>query len=337
MKILKRLGLVLALLIVLLILIGFFLPRHVKIERSRVMKAEPQTIYHLVNDLHAWKDWSPWFQLDTAVEMTFGGPSAGSGAFFTWSSKNPDVGQGKLSITKSVPNDTIEMTMDFMQNGLADAAFYFNPTPEGTEVTWAFSTDLGNNPLARYFGLLMERFIGTDYERGLLSLSDLADKSPSTTLSKHDDFSIEVVDTPPMLHVSIVDTCSPAEIAKTLGVCYGSLMQYLGSKGVQPNGPPLAYYHAYNPQQIVVEAALPFEGKLEGRGRIRVRKIDAGRAVMASFRGAYEKTELAHTAIQKWMAEEKKAPSGSPFEVYITDPMLEKDTAKWLTQVYYPL
>ena len=29
--------------------------------------------------------------------------------------------------------------------------------------------------------------------------------------------------------------------------------------------------------------------------------------------------------------------NGAPMEVYVTDPMLEKDTTKWITEVYYPV
>jgi effector-binding domain-containing protein len=28
---------------------------------------------------------------------------------------------------------------------------------------------------------------------------------------------------------------------------------------------------------------------------------------------------------------------GAPWEVYVTDPMVEKDTAKWQTDIYYPV
>jgi hypothetical protein len=42
-------------------------------------------------------------------------------------------------------------------------------------VTWAFDTDFGYNLVGRYFGLMLPRSIGADYEKGLANLKDLAE------------------------------------------------------------------------------------------------------------------------------------------------------------------
>ena len=43
----------------------------------------------------------------------------------------------------------------------------------------------------------------------------------------------------------------------------------------------------------------------------------------------------AHEAIHQWLTANNKTAIGSPWEVYANDPILEKDTAKWQTDVYY--
>jgi hypothetical protein len=55
------------------------------------------------------------------------------------------------------------------------AVWTIEPEGDGSRVTWAFDTDLGMNPMARYMGLAFERFIGPDYERGLAKLKQLAE------------------------------------------------------------------------------------------------------------------------------------------------------------------
>ncbi len=37
-------------------------------------------------------------------------------------------------------------------------------------MTWGLYSDLGNNPLMRYLGLVMEKFIGEDFDEGLVNL-----------------------------------------------------------------------------------------------------------------------------------------------------------------------
>ena len=53
--------------------------------------------------------------------------------------------------------------------------------------------------------------------------------------------------------------------------------------------------------------------------------------------GPYELTAKAHTAIHEYIGAHNKKIIGAPWEVYVTDPGLEKDTAKWETDVYYPV
>jgi hypothetical protein len=43
-----------------------------------------------------------------------------------------------------------------------------------TEVTWSMETDLGYNPIARYFGLFFDKMIGDDFEKGLDNLNTIA-------------------------------------------------------------------------------------------------------------------------------------------------------------------
>ena len=41
---------------------------------------------------------------------------------------------------------------------------------ENTKVTWSNEGDLGANPINRYFGLMMDRMMGPDFEEGLNNL-----------------------------------------------------------------------------------------------------------------------------------------------------------------------
>ncbi len=52
---------------------------------------------HLV-DFHAWQAWSPWEDIDPAMERTHGGPDAGEGASYAWSG-NRKAGAGRMEIT----------------------------------------------------------------------------------------------------------------------------------------------------------------------------------------------------------------------------------------------
>jgi len=42
-------------------------------------------------------------------------------------------------------------------------------------VKWGFATDMGMNPIARWMGLMMDRWVGADYQKGLARLKDLVE------------------------------------------------------------------------------------------------------------------------------------------------------------------
>lgn len=62
----------------------------------------------------------------------------------------------------------------------------------------------------------------------------------------------------------------------------------------------------------------------------------AGKAVKLAYHGGYNDIMAAHEAIGKYM-NEKNLTSEVTMEEYVTDPMTEKDSTKWLTNIYYIL
>ena len=63
----------------------------------------------------------------------------------------------------------------------------------------------------------------------------------------------------------------------------------------------------------------------------------AGKVLLVRYFGSYEKTALAHEAIDSFIKENQVEVTGPPWETYVTDPDIEKDTALWETDIYYPI
>jgi hypothetical protein len=54
----------------------------------------------------------------------------------------------------------------------AQGSFTLEPDRGGTKVTWADSGQVGRNPFARYFVLLLDPMLGPDLQRGLDTLKE---------------------------------------------------------------------------------------------------------------------------------------------------------------------
>ena len=109
-------------------------------------------------------------QRDPDVQLSYSGPGAGVGNTMTWVSEDPQVGSGSQEIVVSEENALVQSVLDFGEMGTGEARFDLAPDGDGTEVTWTFDTDLGMNPAMRYLGLMMDSWLGQDFETGLARL-----------------------------------------------------------------------------------------------------------------------------------------------------------------------
>lgn len=175
--ILKYIGLA----ILVLVAIAYILPGSVQVQRATVIDAAPGEVFALVNSFENFNQWSPWFERDPDGDYTIEGPGEGVGARMTWASEKPDVGSGSQEIIESVPDRLVRTKLDFGDMGDAKAFFEIEPRGDDrTHLVWGFDTDLGLNPVSRYFGLMFERWIGPDYEHGLAKLKALAEDQAVT-------------------------------------------------------------------------------------------------------------------------------------------------------------
>jgi len=176
MKTLKRVLAGIVAVIILLVVIGYLLPRQVHVERSIAINAPQAKVFDALNGFKRFNEFSPWAALDPNTQYTYAGPESGVGAQMSWVSADSKVGSGTNEIVESTPPDFIRTRLDFGGQGPAEATFKFERADGGTKVTWGFDCDLGNNPIARYAGLMFDKWIGGDYEKGLARLKEVMEQ-----------------------------------------------------------------------------------------------------------------------------------------------------------------
>jgi Polyketide cyclase / dehydrase and lipid transport len=169
-------GIVIWIVVVILVLLGivagagFLLPGKYRVERSVVISAPPVAIFPTINTLGQWPEWTAWTtQRYPDMKVSFSGPEAGVGARYEWEGKS--VGHGELQITASSPDQGITYDLEFGHGKyISVGTIQMARDGNGTKVTWSNEGELDLNPISRYFGLLMDRFMGPDFETGLKNL-----------------------------------------------------------------------------------------------------------------------------------------------------------------------
>jgi hypothetical protein len=166
----------LAVLIVVFLIVAAFQPEDFRVERSITISAPAALAFDQVNDLHKWQEMSPYAKLDLATKYTFTGPSAGPDAALAWVG-NSKVGEGKMTITESRPNELVKMRLDFEKpfKSTCEAEFTFKPAGDQTTVMWGMSGKKIFVTKAMGLIMSMDKMVGGQFEEGLANLKTIAE------------------------------------------------------------------------------------------------------------------------------------------------------------------
>lgn len=152
-------------------------PDTFRIQRATSIKAPPEKVFPLVNDLRAHGAWSPWEKKDPAMKRAFSGPASGKGAVYEWDG-NKEIGKGRLEITDLSPPSKVTMKLDFVRPFEAHNVVEFTLDAKGgtTNVTWAMH---GPQPyMAKIMSLFIDcdAMVGKEFETGLANLKAIAER-----------------------------------------------------------------------------------------------------------------------------------------------------------------
>lgn len=174
MKILKRVLLVVGVIIGLLLIVSLFLPASFKVERTTTVQAPPDSVYKLLADFKEWNSWSPWLEKEPTMQFERSAETNKVGSFQKW--KSQSQGNGEMTFSTLDPGKTVGYKLVFDESMQSDGQLALSPEGDATKVTWTMTGDAGMNPVARYFGLMMDGFVGPDFEKGLANIKKVAEK-----------------------------------------------------------------------------------------------------------------------------------------------------------------
>ncbi len=170
----KKVMIIIAAVLLLLLLIAALLPKEYKVEKRTItIAADISNVFVQVADFENWKNWNLWTPADSLVKYFISTPSTGSGAYYTWSGKN--VGKGKQTIIKIEQNKSIEIELQYEGTEPAINLWTFEGDGKQTTVSWSISGKT-QFPMGRFFGLLMDNFLGGDLEKNLENLKMLCEQ-----------------------------------------------------------------------------------------------------------------------------------------------------------------
>ncbi|MGD1844532.1 MAG: SRPBCC family protein [Salibacteraceae bacterium] len=330
MKIVKILGISLLGLIVLVVVASLFFPDRMKFERSLVMSASPDAIYEEVANFEKWEAWSPWIKMDPTIVNAYEHSDLGPNTVMKWTST--ESGDGLQTITEMVKNEKIVTKLNFSDwPGDNFATWTFEEVEGGTKVTWSMNGAPAMLPF-RPLVALMQGTVEKSYDMGLAAIKEIAEKKPSISWE-------EVTIDAPRWAIAIRDTISIDEMATIHGKCYGKIATFLSENNIEIADKPLCVNHGWDPKNnfIDLELAIPVADSIAVGEGMNMCQIPAQKAMMYRYYGAYDAMEPTYEMLFADLQRKGIELSGPSWEIYVTDPMEEKDQSKVETDLYFPI
>jgi effector-binding domain-containing protein len=333
MKFLKKAGVVLVILFAVYLIACLFLPGVVVVEREKNIKADQSALFGLVNTIKKWNYWNPWNKLDPEWKVEYFGPDDGNYSGYDWKSERSDLGNGRLFITNSVPNDSITVKIYFEGRDTSLVKFYFTAKDSFVNVKQTMVTKVGF--LQRVFpGLMIEKMIGKYFDQGLNSLDSLSKTPiaiPAAGISGIKSFTIKNA-------LSVLDSCPEKDLSFQIAKAYQRIQDAM-TADMQMAGSPFCIYHAVSADKVVFEAALPVN-KVGGKSSdpaVKAISVNEKKVLVYNFFGSYSEIRNGYAKIAEYLEEKNLKQNGNSMEEFVSDRMAETDPDKWLTKIYVPV
>jgi len=322
------------------VIVGLYLPRTMHVERSIVIDRPASSVFVLLNEFSTYPEWSPWSERDPDTVFSYSGPASGTGARMDWDGDPRLVGRGWQEITQSIPWSMIRMQLEFDQMGRATSYFQLDPLANGVNLTWGFDMELVSGQeffsglMMRYFGLLFDRWIGTDYEQGLKRFKAFAETLPAADFSDL-NVSIVQVEAVDILYVALGSRESASGVAESLAAAYREISDLMSEQSIEMQSQPMAITRAWDAEDYEFDAAIPVPpGEFALSGRVRLGTSPAGRAVRVIHQGPYDRMPASYAKLAAYMAAHGLKEGRVSWEQYISDPA-KTPPGEAITHIYF--
>lgn len=336
MKLLKRLSISLAAIIIVYIALCFIGPKSYEGQSTLEIDAPASMIFEKVIDLSSWSQWSPGLMADTTLQLEFGEKKSGIGSSFDW--KGSDNRKGKVEVIDAETNTYIKTKMSFSGwDGSNYGIWNFTPTEKNkTQVEWSVDSDKNIGFFMRGMMFLngSNKALTQSFKKGLKKLKSLLEnerKALKKVKVKEKEF--------PQRTFLIKRAEVPMEnIPSYYAENFGILAKAIMTQKTEMDGMPCGLFYNWNTasQSTDMAAAIPVKEIFDMKD-VNFSTIPGGKALFVDHYGEYHTVTVAHKAIQAYAMKNGLDISMPCVEEYMNDPSLVNDPAEIHTRIIYYL
>lgn len=179
MGILKKILVILILIVAIVLVAAYFMPKNYAIEREITINKPVDTVFNYVKYLKNQNQFSVWANIDPKMKSTYKGTDGTVGSISAWESEVKEVGVGEQEITNITEGKRIDFALRF-KKPMEDTAVGFMSTESvsgnQTKVKWGISGVMPYPMNIMLPMMKMDQMIGNDLQKGLENLKDKMEK-----------------------------------------------------------------------------------------------------------------------------------------------------------------
>lgn len=164
----------------------FLLPNTLAVTRTIAIERPRATVFAQANDLRLVREWWPYYnRLDPVEDYSFSEGEPGPGQVMRWRSESRELGNGRMQIVRSEPNQSVA-TIVYLERANLETLMEITPTQGERGVPWsavaltvsAQCDDTWVNVPCRYMNLILRRIIERELDSGLAKLKQEVEELP---------------------------------------------------------------------------------------------------------------------------------------------------------------
>jgi effector-binding domain-containing protein len=304
---------VLGLLLLAFISIYFIIPQYIIAKSVTRVDVTDANAFNFIIKPSSWKKWWP------------GEPTGTDSTVYTHN-----------GITYTLQKSTNSYIQVQIKKGgdVLDSRITYLAADEGsTDVTWYASQQSSTNPFTRIAEFIRIKNMQKDMDDILMQFNKFMQKDVNVYgLS----FKIKKVTDHWLITTSTTTKTYPA--METVYGLIENLRKQIASQEAKETGNPMLNVNLTDNKEYQIMVALPINKAIKpGANTKLIEMVVGGNMLGADVKGGRQTVANAFIQLKNYQKDHGLISPAMPFEILMTNRLTEKDTAKWVTKLYWPI
>lgn len=212
-----------------------------------------------------------------------------------------------------------------------ETVFIIPVNNDTNQIEWNYSLGTNSNPVNRINLFVQTKKINNDVEDILNHIKTFFEKQETVyglTINQ-----VQVKDT---ILISTKFSSSSYPSMRRIYEVIDSIKNYIAINNAKETDYPML--HVWQDSGLFHTAiAIPVNERITENKTFYIKRMVPGKILVSSVKGGAATADEALNQLTLFVNDNHLSSPAIPFESFVTDRMQEKDTAKWVTKIYYPI